>query len=104
MPTAHPIFVTSLTFLPPREASLRADEPTYSTGRAAVPHYELVSASADRVLRWHPGPSLRQIAAISNGLSRDGRNSWAPTISFLFLLILLPLLLGLADYLLSKFT
>ncbi|VDL91321.1 unnamed protein product [Schistocephalus solidus] len=101
MPTAHPIFVTSLTFLPPREASLEPDEPCPSTGCVAVPHYELVSASADRVLRWHPGPSLRQIAAISNGVRRDGRNSWALAISLLILLTVLPLLLGLADYLLS---
>ncbi|KAL7058884.1 hypothetical protein AAHC03_013198 [Spirometra sp. Aus1] len=104
MPTAHPIFVTSLTFLPPRESHLGADEPTYSTGRAVVPHYELVSASADRVLRWHPGPSLRQIAALSNNLRREGRNSCALASSFLVLLTLLPLLLGLADYLLSMLT
>ncbi|KAL5107754.1 hypothetical protein TcWFU_005306 [Taenia crassiceps] len=93
MPKAHPIFVTSLTFLPPRDQ--RHDAPTYTNSvdqrRLLPPHYELVSSSADRVIRWHRGPSLQRIALLSTTRRPPRSTVFA---SLLFLLVLtLPLLL-----------
>nr|CDS19445.1 prolactin regulatory element binding protein [Echinococcus granulosus] len=92
MPKAHPIFVTSLTFLPPRDQQHNAASGTNNTEqhRQLPLHYELVSSSADRVIRWHRGPSLQHIALTA------ARRSSCSTVaaSFLFLLVMaLPLLL-----------
>ncbi|VDM31579.1 unnamed protein product [Hydatigera taeniaeformis] len=86
MPKAHPIFVTSLTFLPPRDQQHDAPYNGKTERRHLLPpHYELVSSSADRLIRWHRGPSLQRIALLS-----ASRRSPCPAIvtSLIFLLVL----------------
>lgn len=96
MPKAHPIFVTSLTFLPPRQKLPQEEQQSALKGVAALlpAHYEVVSASADRIIRWHPGPSVQRIAALGVGLdSRKWFGILSPSgLAIFLLLLMLPLL------------
>ncbi|KAM7542182.1 hypothetical protein Aperf_G00000011455 [Anoplocephala perfoliata] len=97
MPKAHPLFVTSLTFLPPRERHSQKRQEGSDAKLCLLPaYYELVSSSADRVIRWHQGPSLESIALI-------GARAYQPSISsrlfrslfVLFLVLALPVIISL---------
>ena len=98
MPKAHPLFVTSLTFLPPRDQHFHhhdgsSDNSVGSTSKLRLlpPHYELVSSSADRVIRWHRGPSLERLALLdANQRSRSG---FCSSVFSLLIVLALPLFL-----------
>lgn len=88
-PKAHSLFVTSLAFLPPREChSTKRQEGAEAKHSLLPAHYELVSSSACRDIRWHTGPSLESIAKIGARAYQPSWTSQALARIFLLLLIL----------------
>lgn len=99
-PKAHPLFVTSLAFLPPRERhSQKRQEGSESKYSLLPAHYELVSSSADRAIRWHKGPLLKTVAQIGARAYQPSLHSRMLTNIFLLLLILAsPVLISLLPH------
>nr|CDS28828.1 expressed protein [Hymenolepis microstoma] len=106
-PKAHQLFVTSLAFLPPRERHSQKRQEGSEAKLSLLPaHYELVSSSANRVIRWHKGPSLETIAQIGARAYQPSFRSQLLRNIFLLLLLLFiiafPILISLPLFTLTS--